>query len=84
MNTLVTETRQKVAINVWPNPTTESVTVNITNENPTHILRILNTVGLEMEHRTFDGESTRVDMSDYPRGSYMLSIDGTVVRVIHN
>ena len=84
MNTLVTETRQKVAINVWPNPTTESVNVNISNENPTHILRILNTVGLEMEHRTFDGESTRVDMSDYPRGSYMLSIDGTVVRVIRN
>ena len=84
MNTLVTETRQKVAINVWPNPTTESVNVNISNENPTHILRILNTVGLEMEHRTFDGESTRVDMGDYPRGSYMLSIDGTVVRVIRN
>ena len=84
MNTLVTETRQKVAINVWPNPTTESVNVNISNENPTHILRILNTVGLEMEHRTFDGESTRVDMSDYPRGSYMLSIDGIVVRVIRN
>ena len=84
MSTLVTETRQKVAINVWPNPTTESVNVNISNENPTHILRILNTVGLEMEHRTFDGESTRVDMSDYPRGSYMLSIDGTVVRVIRN
>ena len=84
MNTLVTETRQKVAINVWPNPTSESVNVNISNENPTHILRILNTVGLEMEHRTFDGESTRVDMSDYPRGSYMLSIDGTVVRVIRN
>ena len=84
MNTLVTETRQKVAINVWPNPTSESVNVNISNENPTHILRILNTVGLEMEHRTFDGESTRVDMSDYPRGSYMLSIDGIVVRVIRN
>ena len=84
MNTLVTETRQKVAINVWPNPTTESVNVNISNENPTHILRILNTVGLEMEHRTFDGESTRVDMGDYPRGSYMLSIDGIVVRVIRN
>ncbi len=84
MNTLVTETRQKVAINVWPNPTTESVNVNISNENPTHILRILNTVGLEMEHRTFDGESTRIDMSDYPRGSYMLSIDGIVVRVIRN
>ena len=84
MNTLVTETRQKVAINVWPNPTTESVNVNISNENPTHILRILNTVGLEMEHRTFDGESTRVDMSNYPRGSYMLSIDGIVVRVIRN
>ena len=84
MNTLVTETRQKVAINVWPNPTSESVNVNISNENPTHILRILNTVGLEMEHRTFDGESTRIDMSDYPRGSYMLSIDGIVVRVIRN
>ena len=84
MNTLVTETRQKVAINVWPNPTSESVNVNISNENPTHILRILNTVGLEMEHRTFDGENTRVDMSDYPRGSYMLSIDGIVVRVIRN
>ena len=84
MNTLVTETRQKVAINVWPNPTTESVNVNISTENPTHILRILNTVGLEMEHRTFDGESTRVDMSNYPRGSYMLSIDGIVVRVIRN
>ena len=45
---------------------------------------MVNTVGIEMESRTFEGETTTIDMQSYPRGNYMVSVDGMVVRVIRN
>ena len=72
-------------LTVWPNPTTGNVTLDIDgSQHQTHQLRIMSTVGVEMERRTFDGNSLPIDLSGYPKGSYVVSVDGMMVRVIRN
>ena len=72
-------------LTVWPNPTTGNVTLDIDgSQHQTHQLRIMSTVGVELEHRTFDGNSLPIDLSGYPKGSYVVSVDGMMVRVIRN
>ena len=85
MWTLIADEEQSASVKAYPNPTTENVNVTINGSNSsTHILRVVSTVGVEMECRTFEGESTMIDMQNYPRGNYMVSVDGMVVRVIRN
>ena len=72
-------------LTVWPNPTTGNVTLDIDgSQHQTHQLRIMSTVGIELERRTFDGNSLPIDLSGYPKGSYVVSVDGMMVRVIRN
>ena len=72
-------------LTVWPNPTTGNVTLDIDgSQHQTHQLRIMSTVGVELERRTFDGNSLPIDLSGYPKGSYVVSVDGMMVRVIRN
>lgn len=85
MATLIADEEQPANVKAYPNPTTESVSVTISgSNNATHVLHVVNTVGIEMESRTFEGETTTIDMQSYPRGNYMVSVDGMVVRVIRN
>lgn len=83
--TLIADEEQPANVKAYPNPTTESVNVTISGTTTTtHILRVVNTMGVEMECRTFEGNSTTIDMNDYQKGNYMVSVDGMVVRVIRN
>lgn len=85
VNTLINDGEQGVKVSIWPNPTTKNVSVAVSGSNEiTHTLRVINTVGVVMESRTFDGMSTSIDMSGYQRGNYMVSVDGVVVRVVRN
>jgi len=85
VETLADDGMGEVSVNVFPNPTSNNVTVTVSGSlQPMHTLRILNTVGVEMERRTFEGENTVVDMRGYQRGNYMVTVDGVVVRVIRN
>lgn len=75
----------KATLTVYPNPTTDAVTVIFNNEKTRgegHTLRVMNMVGAEMEHSTFQGERTMIELSEYPSGQYMVSVDGVVVKLI--
>ncbi len=70
-------------ISAHPNPTTNTVTVELTDPSSrSHLLRVINTTGVEMERRTFDGNTTTIEMSQWQSGSYIVSVDGLIVRVI--
>lgn len=83
MNTLISD--EPVSVKMYPNPTAGEVSVTITNATSVnHTLRVTNTAGVVLEDRAFEGNTTTIDMSRYQRGSYIVSIDGNVVRVIRN
>lgn len=85
VETLITDEDQPLTVNAWPNPATSNITVSIEGSNTfTHTLRVLNTVGVEMECRTFEGKSTTINMNDYQHGNYVVNVDGVVVRIIKN
>lgn len=85
LETLITDTDVEADVDVYPNPTRENVTVRVNNSRlSVHALRVLTTVGVEMENRTFEGESTTIDMSGYQSGTYIVSVDGMIVRIIKN
>ena len=85
METLITDDEQNVNVKAYPNPTTEGVTVTVAGSTQyEHTLRVISTVGVEKEYRSFMGNSTTIDMSGYQSGTYMVSVDGVVVRVIRN
>ena len=75
---------KKVAkVHVSPNPIENNATVSIEDsENIEHDLRIINVMGNVIEVRTFNGNSTSIDMGAYPTGSYMINVDGIGVKVI--
>ena len=84
VTTLVSDD-QPVTVNAYPNPTTENVSITIEGSDVfTHTLSVISTMGVEMLRGTFEGTSVTVDMQSYPRGNYMVTVDGMVVRVIRN
>ena len=84
METLyVAEAKSLAIVKVYPNPVSDVATVSISDsENSTHELRIVNINGIEMFRTTFDGDETVADMNSYAPGTYMVSVDGIVVKVI--
>ncbi len=85
METLYTDDEQTVSVKAYPNPTTDGITVTVNGSTEwIHTLRVLSTVGVVMENRTFEGVTTSVDMRSYPNGTYMVIVDGVVVRVVRN
>ncbi len=75
---------KKVAkVRVSPNPIENNATVSIEDtENLEHSLRIINVMGNVIEVRTFNGNTTSIDMGAYPTGTYMINVDGIGVKVI--
>ena len=88
MTTLITEPQP--TLTAYPNPTRHVVTLELLTPHSslltaqTHVLRLLNLQGVELERRVFEGHSLQLDLSAYQRGSYVVSVDGMVVRVIRN
>lgn len=84
MTTLLADDQQSNAkVSVYPNPAAEKATVSITGSNSdVHSLRVMSIVGAEMENVSFTGDSYQLDMRNYVNGSYTVSVDGIVVRVI--
>jgi hypothetical protein len=83
VTTLINDNSQGITVNAYPNPTTESVNVTIEGaEQFSHTLSVISTVGVEMMRGTFEGNSATIDMQNYQNGSYMVNVDGIVVRVI--
>lgn len=74
---------QPATVNVYPNPTVDQVSVSIDHpEGFVHTLRVMNVMGMTLVNTTFEGDETVVDFSGFGVGSYTVSVDGIVVRVI--
>ena len=81
--TLVSDDEEDVAVSASPNPASTAVTLTIAHSaQQSHLLRVVSTVGVEMERRVFDGPTTTLDLGAWPDGSYVVSIDGYVVRIV--
>ncbi len=80
---LISDETPAATVVAYPNPTTESVNITIEGSyDNIHTLRVISTLGVEMEYRTFEGNSTTVDMRSFQLGNYIVNVDGMVVRVI--
>ncbi len=74
---------QTPVVRAYPNPVVNTTTVAIENSLEwNHNLRIVNLMGVEVMNTTFEGNETSVEMSGYPQGNYMISVDGIVVKVM--
>ena len=83
MGTLISD--GDITLTAYPNPTASVVTLTLDgSRRASHEVRVLTTTGIELERLTFDGDSLQMDLSAYPRGSYIVSVDGMAVRVIRN
>ena len=83
LETLYGDDTKQAKVQAYPNPVITTTTVTIENsENNEHNVRIVNLMGAEAERFTFEGNETVVDMTDYPQGNYMISVDGIVVKVM--
>ena len=85
METLYGETQKASApvVKAYPNPVVTTTTVTIENSTEwNHNIRIVNLMGAEVMNATFQGDKTSVEMSGYPQGNYMISVDGIVVKVM--
>jgi len=82
--TLVEEAASvEATVSAYPNPAVDQVNVTIENSySATHTLRVMNVMGVTLVNTTFEGDSTVVDFSAFGAGSYTVSVDGAVARVI--
>ena len=70
-------------VKAWPNPTSGVTTVSIYGSHAEeHMLKVHNTTGVEVISKSFIGKSTKVDLTQYPQGQYMVSVDGIVIKVV--
>ena len=70
-------------VSVYPNPVVDEVRVKI--ENPTqltHMVEVMNVMGVTVYNGSFTGDEVSIDFSRFVNGSYTVSIDGIVNRVI--
>lgn len=85
MQTLISDASQSAKVAAYPNPTVDNVTISIDgSENPIHTFTVISTMGAEMMRGAFEGNTYTFDMSHFQHGSYMVNVDGNVVRVIKN
>ena len=82
MNSLVSD-NGSAKVMAFPNPTSDIVKIVVEGAmTETHTLRLINTAGVELMSRQFSGGVTTVDISAFQQGTYIVSVDGNVTRVI--
>lgn len=73
----------EATVTAYPNPAVDQVNVTIENSySASHSLRVMNVMGVTLVNTTFEGNTTMVDFSRFGAGSYTVSVDGVVARVI--
>lgn len=83
VTTLLSDDEAPATVSIYPNPATDRATIGITGSRVnSHTVKVMSIMGVEMLNATFEGDSYQLDFSGYANGSYTVSVDGTVVRVI--
>lgn len=65
----------KSTINIYPNPASTTININVLNGIRTGEVKIYNLVGVLVKSATINGSEKEIDISDLPAGSYIISID---------
>lgn len=83
VNTIISEEPQSTKLTAYPNPAIDRVTLRLDNATTdVHTLRVMSVLGVTVLETTFVGDTTDIDVSSFLNGSYTVSVDGIVVRVI--
>ena len=75
----VNSIEKKSSIKVYPNPADDIIVVKGAKENS--IVTVYSTLGMMMT-RTEIGESSVIDVSDYPAGIYIMNVDGKTIKFV--
>ncbi len=62
--------------NVFPNPTSDNITIQIETKNETYDLQIINTVGQTVLTKQITENNTLLNTQNLPQGSYFIHIAG--------
>lgn len=62
-------------VNIYPNPASSHITVNVLNGKRIGTINIYNMVGIVVKTLEIDGNEKEIDISDLPSGSYIISIE---------
>ena len=69
---------------VYPNPTDGTLNLEFEADG-VHIVTITDMTGKTLLRKAIAGQNTmQIDVSDYPSGAYLLTIDGKTMRIIRN
>ena len=66
--------RQEASVEIYPNPTNNTVCVVLPNEAEATEMELVNMSGQVVAAKTFSGKSSWIEMGDLPKGMYMLRI----------
>ena len=58
---------------IYPNPTRNLLTVEAKDQNK-YTIGVFALNGRKMQSRNFSGNTIQIDLSDYPRGVYFISL----------
>ena len=66
--------KEEAAVEVYPNPTNNTVCVLLPNEAEATEMELINMSGQVVATKTFSGKGSWMEMGDLPKGMYMLRI----------
>ena len=73
----------KGEIEIHPNPINHVGTVQLTGfANGEHIMRVYNAFGQQVYVNTFAGDTYTLDLTRYPEGVYLVTVDGVSVKAM--
>jgi hypothetical protein len=82
-NTVTAEAKGLSAINVWPNPASNILSIQFKGEDARSILRIYNISGQEVYQSRLNGSNQQqVDVSEWPKGVYIISAGNSRRKVV--
>lgn len=61
-------------LNIYPNPTTDQVSIQIPNSADNSVLKVLNLAGSIMLERKVSSKQMNINLKDWPKGIYLISV----------
>jgi hypothetical protein len=67
--------KRKDFISIYPNPTTNELTIDIKKENGTSLIKLLDTFGKKIENRESNSSPIKMNIDYLPKGVYLIQVD---------
>lgn len=79
MSTVLSNTSHdaKATFTIFPNPTANTLTIELIQTTPLDAVDIFSLSGQKMVHAKLHGKSTQIDLQLLPKGTYLVNITGT-------